>query len=74
MQGCYLKGHTVWLSMEYCLGSAADIIEVHKSPLAEPEIAAMIKDTLTALEYIHGNSMIHRDVKAGNYMILVSEI
>ena len=68
MQGCYLKGHTVWLSMEYCLGSAADIIEVHKSPLAEPEIAAMIKDTLTALEYIHGNSMIHRDVKAGTYM------
>ena len=55
----------MWLSMEYCLGSAADIIEVHKSPLAEPEIAAMIKDTLTALEYIHGNSMIHRDVKAG---------
>lgn len=68
-KGCYLKGHTVWLSMEYCLGSAADIIEVHKSPLAEPEIAAMIKDTLTALEYIHSNSMIHRDVKAGNILI-----
>ncbi|XP_063681098.1 serine/threonine-protein kinase TAO1-like [Bolinopsis microptera] len=68
-KGCYLKGHTVWLSMEYCLGSAADIIEVHKSPLAEPEIAAMIKDTLTALDYIHANSMIHRDVKAGNILI-----
>ena len=61
----YLKGHTVWLAMEYCLGSAADIIEVHKSPLDEEEIAAMVKDTLTALAYIHSNAMIHRDVKAG---------
>lgn len=68
-KGCYLKGHTVWLSMEYCLGSAADIIEVHKSPLAEAEIAAMIHDTLCALEYIHANSMIHRDIKAGNILI-----
>lgn len=68
-KGCYLKGHVVWLSMEYCLGSAADIIEVHKKPLEECEIAAMIKDSLSGLEYIHANNMIHRDVKAGNILI-----
>lgn len=71
-KGCFLKGMTVWLSMEYCLGSAADIIEVHKEPLAECEIGAMIKDTLCALEYIHSNEMIHRDVKAGNILIAAS--
>lgn len=26
-KGCYLKDHTAWLIMEYCLGSASDIIE-----------------------------------------------
>lgn len=26
-RGCYLKEHTAWLVMEYCLGSASDIIE-----------------------------------------------
>ncbi|KAH9376863.1 hypothetical protein HPB48_009771 [Haemaphysalis longicornis] len=26
-KGCYLKEHTAWLVMEYCLGSASDIIE-----------------------------------------------
>merc|ERR1719150_1254464 len=26
-QGCYLKEQFVWLVMEYCLGSASDIIE-----------------------------------------------
>ena len=39
--GCYLKEQTVWLVMEYCLGSASDIIEVHKSPLREEEISAL---------------------------------
>ncbi len=26
-KGCYLKENTAWLVMEYCLGSASDIIE-----------------------------------------------
>lgn len=26
-KGCYIKEHTAWLAMEYCLGSASDIIE-----------------------------------------------
>ncbi len=25
-KGCYLREHTAWLVMEYCLGSASDII------------------------------------------------
>uniref|UniRef100_A0A8D0EHC1 Serine/threonine-protein kinase TAO3 n=1 Tax=Strix occidentalis caurina TaxID=311401 RepID=A0A8D0EHC1_STROC len=26
-KGCYLKEHTAWLVMEYCLGSASDLLE-----------------------------------------------
>lgn len=32
-KGCFLKEHTAWLVMEYCLGSASDIIEGIFHPL-----------------------------------------
>ncbi|XP_033627637.1 serine/threonine-protein kinase TAO3-like isoform X1 [Asterias rubens] len=68
-KGCYLREHTAWLSMEYCLGSASDIIEVHKKPLQEDEIAAICEDALHGLSYLHSNQRIHRDVKAGNILL-----
>lgn len=40
-KGCYLKDHTAWLVMEYCLGSATDLLEVRKKNLREEEIAAI---------------------------------
>ena len=39
--------------MEYCLGSAADIIEVHKAPLLEEEISAICAGCLAGLSYLH---------------------
>ena len=51
------------LVMEYCLGTASDILEVHKTPMKEVEIASVCKGTLAALSYLHANSKIHRDVK-----------
>ncbi|OQR66107.1 serine/threonine-protein kinase TAO1-like [Tropilaelaps mercedesae] len=68
-RGCYLKEHTAWLVMEYCLGSASDIIEVHKKPLKEEEIAAICQDALSGLDYLHAAGRIHRDVKAGNILL-----
>lgn len=68
-KGCYLKEHTAWLVMEYCLGSASDIIEVHKKPLREEEISAICQDVLQGLEYLHSMGKIHRDVKAGNILL-----
>lgn len=55
--------------MEYCLGSAADLLEVHKKPLAEKEIAAIMRDSLEGLHYLHSHSYIHRDIKAGNILL-----
>ncbi|XP_064613495.1 serine/threonine-protein kinase TAO1-like isoform X2 [Liolophura sinensis] len=68
-KGCYLKDHTAWLVMEYCLGSASDIIEVHKKPLREDEIGAICKDALEGLCYLHEKGKIHRDIKAGNILL-----
>lgn len=48
------------LVMEYCLGSASDIIEVHKCPLREDEISAICAGVLGGLHYLHMQSRIHR--------------
>lgn len=55
--------------MEYCLGSASDIIEVHKSFLKEEEISAICDGVLRGLNYLHSLGLIHRDVKAGNILL-----
>ncbi|WAR01779.1 TAOK1-like protein [Mya arenaria] len=68
-KGCFLREHTAWLVMEYCLGSASDILEVHKKPLKEEEIAQICHDALQGLVYLHSQNKIHRDVKAGNILL-----
>ncbi|XP_027737711.1 serine/threonine-protein kinase TAO3 isoform X1 [Myiozetetes cayanensis] len=68
-KGCYLKEHTAWLVMEYCLGSASDLLEVHKKPLQEVEIAAITHGALQGLAYLHSHCKIHRDIKAGNILL-----
>lgn len=55
--------------MEYCLGSASDIIEVHRQPLREEEISAICEGCLQGLSYLHSLGKIHRDVKAGNILL-----
>uniref|UniRef100_A0A8C3LW94 non-specific serine/threonine protein kinase n=1 Tax=Chrysolophus pictus TaxID=9089 RepID=A0A8C3LW94_CHRPC len=57
------------LVMEYCLGSASDLLEVHKKPLQEVEIAAITHGALQGLAYLHSHNMIHRDIKAGNILL-----
>ncbi|XP_075913905.1 serine/threonine-protein kinase TAO1-B-like, partial [Petromyzon marinus] len=68
-KGCYLREHTAWLVMEYCLGSASDLLEVHKRPLQEVEISAITDGALQGLAYLHSHGMIHRDIKAGNILL-----
>ncbi|XP_056330415.1 serine/threonine-protein kinase TAO1 [Danio aesculapii] len=68
-KGCYLREHTAWLVMEYCLGSTSDLLEVHKKPLQEIEIAAITHGALQGLAYLHSHNMIHRDIKAGNILL-----
>lgn len=70
----FFKDYFVQLVMEYCIGSAADIVEVHRRPLRECEIAAIVEQTLCGLAYLHDAGRIHRDVKAGNILLTDSGV
>ncbi|KAI5931672.1 Cullin-3 [Manis javanica] len=48
------------LIMEYCTGSASDLLKVHKKLLQEIEIAAITHGALQDLAYLHSHAMIHR--------------
>ncbi|VDP17562.1 unnamed protein product, partial [Heligmosomoides polygyrus] len=68
-KACFLKEQTCWLVMEYCIGSAADIVDVLRQGIREIEISAICSETLSALHYLHQLKRIHRDIKAGNILL-----
>ena len=60
----------LWIVMEYCAGSSlGDIMEARSRCLTEPQISAVIGETLSGLEYLHNLGTIHRDIKAGNLLL-----
>lgn len=56
--------------MEFCdAGSVASILNRNKDGLTETQIAIIMKDMLTGLEYLHTRRMLHRDIKADNVLL-----
>ncbi|KAF2286052.1 hypothetical protein GH714_009958 [Hevea brasiliensis] len=69
--GSYLNQTKLWIIMEYMAGgSVADLLQ-SGPPLDEMSIACILRDLLHAVEYLHNEGKIHRDIKAAN--ILLSE-
>ena len=65
------KGHFLWMVMPYIAGgSVLNIMRWgHSEGLDEPQLIAIIRDTLKALVYLHRDGKVHRDVKAGNLLV-----
>ncbi|XP_028087620.1 serine/threonine-protein kinase 4-like isoform X2 [Camellia sinensis] len=67
--GSYLQQTKLWIIMEYMAGgSVADLIQPGQ-PLDEPSIACILRDLLHAIEYLHNEGKIHRDIKAANILL-----
>ena len=44
-------------------------MQLESGPLDEAAIAYVLRETLRALHYLHGENRIHRDVKAANVLL-----
>ena len=68
-----LTGVQIWIALELCAGGS--VTELSKSQLCRnrrlPEeiIALVLRDTLKAVDYLHQNCVMHRDVKGHNILL-----
>ncbi|KAB8105540.1 hypothetical protein EE612_039469 [Oryza sativa] len=70
--GSYLHQTKLWIVMEYMAGgSVADLLQTGP-PLDELSIACILRDLLHAVEYLHSEGKIHRDIKAANILLTES--
>jgi len=68
---CYVCNDETWIVMEYCQkGCVAErILQNSEIEITEIHVAAILKQVLHGIEYMHDHKKIHRDIKGANLLI-----
>ncbi|XP_071282009.1 serine/threonine-protein kinase PAK 3-like [Agelaius tricolor] len=64
----YLLDEELWLVMEFMDGGSLHDV-IRETRLAEGEIAAVSRECLQGLDFLHSKQVIHRDVKSHNILL-----
>ncbi|XP_072778395.1 serine/threonine-protein kinase PAK 3-like [Taeniopygia guttata] len=64
----YLVDEELWLVMEYMDGGSLHDV-IRETHMAEGEIAAVSRECLQGLDFLHSKQVIHRDIKSHNILL-----
>ncbi|NXJ24628.1 PAK3 kinase, partial [Dicrurus megarhynchus] len=64
----FLVDEDLWLVMEYMDGGTLQDV-VRQTRMAEGEMAAVSRECLQGLDFLHSNWVIHRDLKSSNILL-----
>ena len=59
----------MYIVMELCENQSLKDIQRTRSRLTELEVKYYLRQMICALEYLHGNRILHRDLKLGNFFL-----
>ncbi|XP_045517383.1 serine/threonine-protein kinase PAK mbt [Pieris brassicae] len=68
MYASYLVGNELWVVMEYMAGASLTQI-VTRARMDPEQIATVCKQCLKALAFLHGQGVIHRDIKSDSILM-----